>query len=123
MRVSPSPLGAQVTPGVKLHPIGEIKKTGFCSCFGFEQGCQMVYSQTKNSILGNFLRGLQWKMLKYFMDIWSILQPFGILYGHLVYVMVICYIFPHFGKLYQEKSGNPGFKPKFLTKPNRSSEK
>jgi hypothetical protein len=25
----------------------------------------------------------------------------------LVYFMVICYIFPRFGMLYQEKSGNP----------------
>jgi hypothetical protein len=47
----------------------------------------------------------------------------GIFYGHLVYFtvnlvyfvanwyayfLVIWYIFPHFGMLYQEKSGNPG---------------
>jgi hypothetical protein len=34
------------------------------------------------------------------MDTWHILRPFGICYGHLVY-------FFRFGKLYQEKSGNP----------------
>jgi hypothetical protein len=39
-------------------------------------------------------------MLVYLMGIWSILLPFGIFYGYLVY-------FPRFGMLYQEKSGNP----------------
>jgi hypothetical protein len=42
------------------------------------------------------------------MAIWYILWPFGIFYGHLVYIMAIWYIFPRFGILYQEKSGNPG---------------
>jgi hypothetical protein len=50
------------------------------------QGCQMAYFRTKNPYLGNFLRVLQWKMLVYFMAIWSILHiaiwfilwPFGI---------------------------------------------
>jgi hypothetical protein len=36
-----------------------------------EQGCQMVCFQTKNPKLGKFGRVLQWKMLVYFMDIWS----------------------------------------------------
>jgi hypothetical protein len=31
----------------------------------------------------------------------------NILCGHLVYFVVIWYIFPRFGILYQEKSGNP----------------
>jgi hypothetical protein len=39
---------------------------------------------------------------------WSILLPLEIFYGHLVYFVVIWYIFPRFGILYQEKSGNPG---------------
>jgi hypothetical protein len=41
---------------------------------------------------------------------WYSLWPFGIVYyGHFViYVVVIWYIFPRFGKLYHEKSGNPG---------------
>jgi hypothetical protein len=38
--------------------------------------------------------------LVYFTAIVSILWPFGIFCGHLVY-------FPRFGILYQEKSGNP----------------
>jgi hypothetical protein len=49
-----------------------------------EQGCQMVYFQTKNPTLSKFLRALEWKMLVYFMVIWGILRPFGIFYGHLV---------------------------------------
>jgi hypothetical protein len=42
-----------------------------------------------------------------------ILCPLGLFYGHskcygyLVYFVVIWYIFPRFGMLYQEKSGNP----------------
>jgi hypothetical protein len=31
----------------------------------------------------------------------------GIFYGHLIYFVIIWYIFFHFGMLYQEKSGNP----------------
>jgi hypothetical protein len=43
----------------------------------------------------------------YFREIWSILRPFEIFYGHLVYFVVIWYISPRFGKLYQDKYGNP----------------
>jgi hypothetical protein len=76
---------------------------------GENQGCQMVCFQTKNQNLGKFWRVSQWKMLVYFMDTWSILRSFvicilwtfGIACG-------ICYIFPRFGILYLEKSGNPG---------------
>jgi hypothetical protein len=41
------------------------------------------------------------------MSIWSILRPFGIFYGTLVYFIVIWNIFPRFGMLCHEKSGNP----------------
>jgi hypothetical protein len=44
----------------------------------------MVYFQTQNSDLGKFWRALDWKMFVYFMTIWNILRPFGIIYGHLV---------------------------------------
>jgi hypothetical protein len=37
---------------------------------------------------------------------WSILRPFDIFYGHLVYCMVIWYIFPRFGILYQKNLAN-----------------
>jgi hypothetical protein len=76
---------------------------------GWNQGCQMMCFQTKNTNLGKFRRVLQWKMLVYFMAIWSILRQCGIFCGHLVYFMVIWYIFPHFGILYQEKYGIPGW--------------
>jgi hypothetical protein len=69
-----------------------------------EQGCQMVYFQTKKPYLGNFWRVLQWKML------WT----FGLFYSYLVYFVAIRYIIGNlvyissrFGILYQEKSGNP----------------
>jgi hypothetical protein len=38
---------------------------------------------------------------------WYILWPFGILYGPLVYLVALWYIFRGTGTLYQEKSGNP----------------
>jgi hypothetical protein len=41
------------------------------------------------------------------MTIWSILRPLEILYGHLEYFVVILYIYPRFGILDQENSGNP----------------
>jgi hypothetical protein len=41
------------------------------------------------------------------MAIWFILWLFGIFCGRLVYFVVIWYIFPPFGMLHQDKSGNP----------------
>jgi hypothetical protein len=43
-----------------------------------------------------------------FRAILSILRPYGVLYGQLVHFVVIWYIFPQFGILYLDKSGNPG---------------
>jgi hypothetical protein len=65
----------------------------------------MEYFQTKNPNLVKFLRVLQGKVLVYILlAIWC----------HLVYFVAIWYIswlfgilFPRFGMLYQEKSGNP----------------
>jgi hypothetical protein len=70
------------------------------------QSCQMVCFQTKNPNLGK---------------LWRAMEDVGIFYGHSVHftvscfilwifgiVMVIWHIFPRFGILYQEKSGNPG---------------
>jgi hypothetical protein len=73
-----------------------------------DQGCQMVCFQTKNTNLGKFWRVLQWKMLEYFIAIWSIfyrhlvyfvaiwyvLWPFGIFYGYLVYFPPFWYVVP-----------------------------
>jgi hypothetical protein len=55
------------------------------------QGCQMADFPTKNPNLGKFWRDLQWKMLVYFMAMWSILRPFCLLCSC---CMVIWYIFP-----------------------------
>jgi hypothetical protein len=71
------------------------------------QVCQMDCFQTKNCNLGKFWRVLLWKILLYFITIWSSLRPLEIFYGHLVYFVVSGYIFPRFGILDQEKSGNP----------------
>jgi hypothetical protein len=49
-----------------------------------QQGCQMVYFQTKNPNLGKFWRALKWKMLVYFKVISIILPPFDIVYVYLV---------------------------------------
>jgi hypothetical protein len=46
-------------------------------------------------------------MLVYFMDSWSVLQPLGTLYGHLLYFVAVRYIFPRFGMLLQEKIWQP----------------
>jgi hypothetical protein len=77
-----------------------------------DQGCQMLWFQTKNPNLGKYWRALKWKRLVYYMAIWNILWPFGIYYGHSEYwnsnlCSVNLVYFPHFGTLYQEKSGNP----------------
>jgi hypothetical protein len=62
----------------------------------------MVWFQIKNPNLDKFCMVLQWKMLVYFMTILPILRPLEIFYGHLVYFVVIWYIFPRFGMLYRE---------------------
>jgi vacuolar-type H+-ATPase subunit I/STV1 len=54
----------------------------------------MVYFQTKNTSLGKFWRAFEWKTLVYFMTIGIILWPFGIIYGRLVWFVVIWYILP-----------------------------
>jgi hypothetical protein len=55
------------------------------------QGCQMVIFPTKNPNLVKF-----WMAFK----CWCRLCPFGIYYGHLVYVMAIWYSLWTFGKFY-----------------------
>jgi hypothetical protein len=42
-----------------------------------------------------------------FLTVWSIFRPLEKFYGHLVYFVAIWYIFPRFGILDQEKTGNP----------------
>jgi hypothetical protein len=57
------------------------------------------------------------------MTIRSILRPFEIFYGQLVYFVVIWYISPRFGFWYQEKSGNPGLTEKENFKTKQKNEK
>jgi hypothetical protein len=71
------------------------------------QGCQMVYFQTKNPNFGKFWRALDWEMLyifygnlECFTDNWDVLWSFGTFCDNLVQ-------FSHFGITCQEKSGNP----------------
>jgi hypothetical protein len=84
----------KLRPSVKLHHTATISKiilrTKRLEPAISKQGCQMVYFQTKNPNLGNFWRALQFKMFVYFVDIWSTLQPFGIVYGNLVQVHILC---------------------------------
>jgi uncharacterized Tic20 family protein len=71
------------------------------------QGCQKVYFKTKNRNLGKFWRALEWKILVYFMTIWNILLPFGIVYGHLE----LGIFFPPWYVWTKKKSGNPAVIP------------
>jgi hypothetical protein len=50
---------------------------------------------------------LRWKMVVYFMTVWSILLPFGIFGGHLVYFWSFGTFFSVLVFWYREKSGNP----------------
>jgi hypothetical protein len=49
----------------------------------------------KIPIFGKFWRVLKWKMLVYYMVIWSILRLFGVFCGHLVYFMFLVYFLPY----------------------------
>jgi hypothetical protein len=51
---------------------------------------------------------LELKIWVYFKAILVLLKPFGVFYLHLPHFVAIWSIFYHFGKLQQEKSGNPG---------------
>jgi hypothetical protein len=66
-----------------------------------------MYFQTNSRNLGQFVRVWQCKMLVYFMDIWSILQPFDVFYGHLLYFEVIWYIFSPFWYFVPRKIWQP----------------
>jgi hypothetical protein len=59
----------------------DLQETPFPSPY---QGCQMVCFQLKKTNWGKFCMALELKMLVYYMIIWNILLPYGILHGHLV---------------------------------------
>jgi hypothetical protein len=69
-----------------------------------DQGCRMVYFQTKNPIWRALCRMeyvcIFYDHLEYFMAIWYNLWPFGMVCGDMVY-------FPILVCLDQDKSGNP----------------
>jgi hypothetical protein len=69
----------------------------------------MVYFSYQKSKLLYIVEGLEIKLGKmvYFMAIWYILRSFGTC--HCLFVLFLKFVFiSHLGKLYQEKSGNPG---------------
>jgi hypothetical protein len=53
-----------------------------------------IFVHTKNPILGQFWRALEWKVLAYFMAIKNILRPFGIIYDHLAIYGNVVYFSP-----------------------------
>jgi hypothetical protein len=61
------------------------------------QGCQMVYFQTENPNLSKFSRALDWKLLIYFLPIWSIvwtLEIFCTFFVDLVHIFRFWYRIP-----------------------------
>jgi hypothetical protein len=76
-----------------------MEKSERCRSESQQQGCQTVCFSNPN--LGEFWGALQWKILVYVKTIRNMLWPFGIFCDNSLY-------YPHFGILYQEKSGNPG---------------
>jgi hypothetical protein len=71
----------------------------------------MVYFQTKPSNFGILWKALEFNFFIYFMTVWYSMWLFALSSSHLLY-------FPHFGMLYQAKSGNPGmYSISAITKP------
>jgi hypothetical protein len=70
-----------------------------------DQGCQMVYLQTKNP---NFYTFLGPRTIHF----WYILIPFGVFYGDLVDFVVIWLIFFHFGIFVPRKIWQPRWQQK-----------
>jgi hypothetical protein len=89
----------------QTHPlIGQNQLGTFSHCDCCHSGLpDGLFSNKKIPLWVNF----GWKMLVYFMVIRNILQSFGIFYGHwvMLWKFGVC-IFPRFGILCQEKSGN-----------------
>jgi hypothetical protein len=77
-----------------LSPEASQKRSGQGQC------CQMVYFQAKNANLGKFFGPCGRKMLVNFINMSSILPPFGIFCGNLVYFMALWYSLWQFGIFY-----------------------
>jgi hypothetical protein len=69
----------------------------------------MVWFQTKNPSLGKFCRVLEWKIVAYFIIIWSILRPLEIFYGHFGAFCVRLVHFFQFWYYVPRKIWQPGF--------------
>jgi hypothetical protein len=69
-------------------------KNIFCRVSILAAGLPDGLFSNKNPNLGKIWRALKCKMLLYFMIIWNMSWPFGIMYGSLVKFVVIWYIFP-----------------------------
>jgi hypothetical protein len=93
--------------GMQPDGLSRIAITNIGAKSDLQQGCQMVYFQTKNPNLGKIWTAVEWKKLLYFMTVWNIFRSFGIIYSRLEYFVVMWYIFPVLVCLDQEKSGNP----------------
>jgi hypothetical protein len=96
--------------GMKInHPSGNYASSGFQVCISLvmDQGCQIAYFLTKKKQFGLILEGLGMEDVGIFYGHLFYLLLFGIFCDLFVYFIVIWYIFPRFGTLYQDKSGNP----------------
>jgi hypothetical protein len=89
----------------------------YSSKYAFENSAQSVTGSVsglpdglfsnRKSKFGYILDGLALEDVGIFYGHLVHLWSFLIFNGHLVYFVVIWYIFPHFGISYQEKAGNP----------------
>jgi hypothetical protein len=73
--------------------VNSFKKSAERCMTEMDQGCQVIYFQTKNTNLGKFSRFLCWMMLVYFTANWSILLPYGIFCGQMVYFVAKLYTY------------------------------
>jgi hypothetical protein len=74
----------------------------------------MDYFQTKKSQFGYFLEVLEKESVGIPYGHLEYLRSYGVYFAHLISLWSFLYIFIRLGKLYQEKSGNPGFAQKSL---------
>jgi hypothetical protein len=66
--------GMNNPPGAKIHPWGPTNVVKNCLQ---DQGCQMVYFETKYPNLCKFWSALKRNILTYFKAMWNIFRPFG----------------------------------------------
>jgi hypothetical protein len=77
---------------------------------GLPDGLFNNFQTKKSELWVNFGVVLQWKMLVYICILWTFgqfLRTLGRFYGHLVYFVVIWYMFPVFGNVLPRKIWQP----------------